>query len=436
MKLSIQKWLKQKFIKDIVKNSGILLTGSFGGSLIGLASFAIIIQYLGSTIYGQFVIVQTYMETFNQLFNFQCWQALITFGAQALEKKDITNFKQHLKIGVLFDITSAILGTLVALFLLQTAGIYFNWSDDQIFFTKLYSLLILFNIKGTPIGILRLLKKFKYISAHRLGIAVLKLITVIILKLLKVTPNTFIYTLIVLVLIEQLTLITIALIVLNKYHYLDFFKTKIGEWKNFVKFALWTNIESTINLPKNHFDKFLISKYLSYEAVSAFKIFKQFTQIIRKVTGAVYHSIFPDLSRKIAVGERKGAIKEGVKIGIILLVIGLPFYIIFVITSKWFVGPVFGYEFEKYYLLLVFYVGYNFSTVLFTSLEPLIISLGLVKHKVYINILSNAAFIGIILYIKDSRGLLGFVIADIIQLIILIVLKLILIIKKELRSEK
>ncbi|MGL1890174.1 MAG: oligosaccharide flippase family protein [Spirochaetaceae bacterium] len=435
MKIPIKKWLNQSFIRRIIKNSGTLLTGSFGGSLLGLISFALIIRILGSNLYGQFVIMETYMQSFNQLFNFQCWQALISFGSEALEKKDITKFKELIKTGLMFDVLSAILGTVVALLLTEISGAYLNWTADQIFLTRIFSLLILFNITGTPIGVLRLLKKFKYISAHKIIVAVIKLIAVTIAWLLHIESRPFIILLMILLLVDQLTIIIISIIVLKQNNLLDFWKSKIGDWKPFVKFALWTNIESTINLPKKKLDKIFISKFLSYEAVSTFALFGKFNQILTKITSSIYYAVFPELSQKIAKGERKSAIKEGFKIGIILLAIGLPFFLIFAISIKWLLGPIFGYEFEKYYLLLIFYVGYNYLSVLFTALDPLIISLGYVKNKVSINIISNVAFLAVIFSLHGKWGLMGFLLADILQRVIVYYMKIRIIRKKEYKKE-
>lgn len=430
-KITLKKWLNQNFIKRIIKNSGTLLTGSFGGSLLGLVSFAIIIRSLGDNMHGQYVVMETYMQTFNQLFNFQCWQALITFGSKAIEDRDTDRFKELIKTGFLFDILSALLGAVVAILLTDISGKYLNWTSEQVYLTRFFCLLILFNITGTPIGVLRLLKRFKYIATHRIIVAIIKLVAVTIAWLLKVPSEQFIILLILLLLVDQLIIIFIALVVLKNNNLLDFWKSDIKEWKEFVKFALWTNIESTINIPKKKLDKIFISKFLSYEAVSTFAVFGRFNQILVKITNSIYYAVFPELSQKIAKGERKGAVKEGLKVGIILLVIGLPFYVIFAISMKWLLGPIFGNEYEKYYLLLVVYVGYNYLSVLFTALDPLIISLGFVKNKVSINIISNIAYLLVIFSLQGRLELLGFILADIIQRVIVYFMKIRIIQKRE-----
>lgn len=432
MEIPIKKWLNQKFIRRIIKNSGTLLTGSFGSSMLGLISFAVIIRNLGAYQYGQFVVLQTYMQSFDQLFNFQCWQALITFGSEALENNDNKRFKELIKTGLLFDIFSALLGTIVAVLLASIVGIYLEWNQEQVLLARIFSFLILFNITGTPIGILRLLKKFKYISGHKIIVAVIKLISVTVAWMLNISAQYFTYLLIILLLVDQLIIIFISIYVLYKNDLLDFWKHNIGDWRAFVKFALWTNIESTINLPKKKLNSIFIAKFLSYEAVSTFKLFSQFNLILTKITNSIYYAVFPELSNKIARGERKGAIKEGAKVGILLLAVGFPVFVVFSIVIKWALGPIFGHEFEKYYWMLIFYVGYNYVSVLFTALDPLIISLGFVKNKVSINIISNVAFLAVIFYLQGKYGLMGFLIADILQRIIVYTMKINIIRKKEL----
>ena len=433
MKINIFRWIKQSFFKKILKNTTTLLTGSFISSTLGLVSFTIILRSLGPDLYGQFVIMQTYMELFDQLFNFQCWHAMIKFGSDAIVENNYRKIKRIIKLGSAFDLFSAFLGMASAVLLVFIVGDYLAWTDRQIEFARLFSFLIILNITGSPIGILRLYRKFKYLSFHRILNGILKLIVVSVFSAIGFNGYEFFYVLFFIQLIDQSSLIVIALIVLKRLKLLSFYKEKITEWKEFVTFAAWTNLDSTLNIPVKKLDKIFISKFLSYEAVAAYKLFNQLSFIIRKIVNSIYYSIFPELSELVAKGEVKKALKEGVKIGILVVAIGVPFYLIFVVLSYWFTGPVFGVEYIKYWPLMILYVGYNLLFVLFISIDPIFISLGHVRYRFFITIVANVVYLILIYLIQDKMGLFGFILAEIIQNVFLYGLKISSLYKKEIR---
>ena len=190
------------------------------------------------------------MEMFDQLFNFQCWQAMIKFGSEAVVNNNKKELKKIIKIGWTFDISSAFLGAVSGVAFSSLAGKIFQWDSQQVLFSQIFSLLILLNITGSPIGILRLFRKFKYIAFHRIANGIFKLIVVtIVYFVFKISGIQFFYILLLVQLVDQLSLIIISIVVLTKMGLMDFYKEKKLNWKGFVKFAFWTNIESTINIP-------------------------------------------------------------------------------------------------------------------------------------------------------------------------------------------
>jgi len=428
-------WLKQTFFKDLIKNTSTILSGSMLGSLFGLVSFTLTIKLMGSYYYGIFVIIQTYVEIFNMFFNFQCWHALIKFGSKAVINKDKELLKSYIKLGFIFDFLSALLGAFFSFVFAGIIGEYLNWEPVHILLARIYTFSILFNITGTPRGILRLLGKFKHLASYRVIGSFVKLILVGLSYILKLRFFPFSIVLISVEIIDYSILIIFAIIVMKRNNLNGWIKSKIVDTKEFIIFGIWTNLESTISLPVNKFDKIFISKFLSYEAVSAYKIFTQFASIIRKILNSIYSSLYPELAKKIADGKKRESLEVSIKLGIIILVLGLPLYLVFVGTVHFWLGPIFGQEFSKYLYLLILFIGYKYLYASFVSVDLLILSFGYVKFKMVINVIAVIAYMIVILSVGPYWGLFGFIIAEIMQESIRIFSKIALINRAQFKSD-
>ena len=78
----------QGFWARLFRNAATALIGTSGAQAIGLVTLAILVQSLGVTQYAYFVLGQQYMTIVDALVNFQSWQAVIKFGADAKTKGD------------------------------------------------------------------------------------------------------------------------------------------------------------------------------------------------------------------------------------------------------------------------------------------------------------------------------------------------------------
>lgn len=432
----ISSWFKQDFFRKLIKNSSTLLTGSIGGSLIGLVSFTLTLRAMGSHWYGVFVVIQTYVQIFDTIFNFQCWQAMVKFGSKTLEDNDYKGLKEFIKIGTIFDVSSAFLGALAGFILIPVIGQYLDWNETQILIGRIYSCVIVFHITGTPIGVLRLLGKFKYIATHRVVGSFIKMILVVTAYFIQLDFFPFAIVLIVAEAIDNTLLVTIAYRTMNKNNLSGWYKASTVKWKEFFKFGFWTNIESTLNIPVLRIDKLLIARYLSYEMVSFYKILGQFRLIIKKVLNSMYYSVFPEFARMVAKGKKVRAFKDSVKLGIIILGVGLPLCLIAIFTSSLWFPPIFGIEFESYMYIFYIYLLYRLFVSVFVTVDPLFVSLGYVKYKFFITVFINLLYLGLAFYLGLKFGLLGFVLADLIQNFTGIFIKIFLIYKKNSNKEK
>ena len=120
--------IKSKVMNNnIIKNTIIMFSGQTVASAIGFINTFLVLKAIGLEGNGIIAIAANYAGMFNGLFNFQSYNAMIKFGADALEKNDMPQFKKYLKQAVLQDVLTAILAFIVGYMCIDYVSDFFNW---------------------------------------------------------------------------------------------------------------------------------------------------------------------------------------------------------------------------------------------------------------------------------------------------------------------
>ncbi|MFW6015711.1 MAG: lipopolysaccharide biosynthesis protein [bacterium] len=405
----IYKWIKEESFKKLIKNTVTLLIGDTGASIINMISIMLILKIIGAEGYGIMVLIQTYALTIDKLLNFQSWQAFIKYGAMALEEKDHNGFKKLIKQGTILDISTAILGTLVAILIVGIVGSYFNWNNSMILYSKLYSVVILFHFSGVPIGILRIYNKFKYFSIQKLAVSLVKLVGIIFAYFFKLDFYAILLINLITDIIGHILLIVIAYTVLHKNGISKWWNQRVKIKNNFFYFALWTNLSSTLTIPSKQLDVFIVSSVLSVEMVGIYKGFKQIASMVGRLVNPIYQSIYPELAAIIAKNDSRSAIKIAIKTSIIISIVIIPLIAISGLSSPLWLEILFGEAFAQnwfYFFVFLVYVGLDTLTA---PIHPLFNALGYVKQKFFIMGLGNIVYLFLAWVLGTKFGLIGII---------------------------
>ena len=159
-----EKTAHRRYIASI----GHLLGGNVAASLLAIIAVAATARALGTTSYGQLVMIYSFMQVVERVVSFQSWQPIIKYGAKSWDTRGHEDIAVLLKLGFAMDVGAAITAFLVALIASVVARYLFGWSDLIFLITLGYSAVLLFNISGTPTAILRLSGRFRTIAYYRL----------------------------------------------------------------------------------------------------------------------------------------------------------------------------------------------------------------------------------------------------------------------------
>jgi hypothetical protein len=145
-------WFRDRLFRQLFKNVGVLVSGDAVSSLFGLGYLALTTRALGARQFGVLVLVQTFAALVDRLVNFQSWQGLIKYGAEALEQKRHDDFKGMIKLGTALDAAGAALGAIVGISVGYGCGHWFGWDQETRHMAVAYSSVILCSLSGTPLG--------------------------------------------------------------------------------------------------------------------------------------------------------------------------------------------------------------------------------------------------------------------------------------------
>lgn len=401
-------------IRKIAKNAVILASGSAGASAIGLISFALIGRILDPELFGVLALAQAYAMIVDRLVNFQSWQALIKFGSVEMESADKGRFRKLLQFGLLLDVGSALLACLIAVSMPWLIGSWLGWTPEKTEVASVFSLIIVFNIEGTPTAILRLYDKFSVFAKKDLITAILKLILVIVGYFLK-----FDFWYFVLVTMGSLVFgysyLIIASFKLLKSQKISLF-TQIGSvrlreinsmFSGIGSFVLTTNLHSSVRLSTLRLDTIIVDYVLGSASTGLYQVSKQFTKIFTQVSQPLYKSIYPELSRlwqKQQLASFKNTINKFMLLG---LGFGLFVWTVFFFFGDFFIAITVGPEYADSFGVTLWYMAGIVISVASFPLTPALLSMGDHKASFSVLVVATVVYFLLIFPLLKHQGLLG-----------------------------
>jgi len=404
-------WLRDDVFRKMIKNTGILLSSSVLSSLLRVLSMIVAARILGPKDFGILILIQTYVGLIDRLVNFQCWQAVIKFGSNALEQKNIDYFKTVLKCTILLEIGTAFLGAFLAFAGAHWVGTFYQWDASIVQMIMIYSCVILFNITGSSIGILRLFDKFKLLAWQRVLSASFKLIGILyaafngfgILGFMVIWMSTTI--------VEYLLHIYFALSVLRekgigKIANADLENMK-GEKKKLFRFVLFTNLNSSVRLISKEFDIMVVGSILGAAAAGLYKIAKQFSFILSRLIDPLYESIYPELAKLWSANNIKKFTQLIFRSSMLSGALAIGTWVFVILFGKYIIAFTVGGNFAETYQVLVFYMLSVVIAVAGLPLQPAMLAMGKPQMTFLVNIIATVLYLVILFPLTRNIGLVG-----------------------------
>ncbi|MCK5909118.1 MAG: lipopolysaccharide biosynthesis protein, partial [Caulobacter sp.] len=153
-------------IKRVLANAGHLLSGRVVNAVVGLAYIALTARSLGKETMGVLVIINAFAQFLGEVAHFESWQTVLTYGTDPLLKKERTKFQQVLRLSLMLDLISSIIGVSLGVLGAWLFWKELRWPDGMSGYGALYALSIGVMTSATGVGLLRLFDRFRFLAAE------------------------------------------------------------------------------------------------------------------------------------------------------------------------------------------------------------------------------------------------------------------------------
>lgn len=397
--------------RRILGNAGTLFSGNVGAHLVGLVATVIAGRSLGAETFGTLALIQTYVLSVDMLVNFQSWQALITFGAEALERNDREEFKALVKMTTLLDIATAIAGCALAI---ACAGLYSRlqgWDSHITRLAMLYSLVILVHLSGAPTAVLRLFDRFRLLAVQMIAISFIRVVGVLIAVAFDAGLTTFVGVWIAAEATGYLVLLALGWRELARQGYRGVLRAPTAEARRrhpgLLSFVISTNLSLSLRQGVREADTMVVGATLGDAAAGVYKIAKQFAGILGKVADPLYQAVFPELARLWSAGRivafRALIVKATVftSAGSALALLG------FMALGELFIRLTVGDEYVSGHGVMVAYMLGTVIAVAGFALSPAMLAMGRPRPGLVATFVSTIVYFPLLFWLIHIQGLIG-----------------------------
>jgi O-antigen/teichoic acid export membrane protein len=414
-----QGWYRDELLRRLVKNAGYLVSGNMVAAGLGLVALALSARSLGPEMLGLLALIEAYAALVDRLIRLEPWQALIKYGADALERDGHDDFRSLLKLGVLIDVGGAVFSAAVAASAVFVIGPWIGWSDQTISMAGIFSLVLVCHLSATPTAVLRLCDRFAVFAGLEIALAAVRVAACAIAFALDAGLWTFVLLAMAMHLGRHATLVVMAWRELRRQGYGDFLKGHAnGVGRRFPGiwgFILSLKASVLIRRSTGDLDVLLIGAFLDTGAVGLYHVAKRFGDATLKVGVPIQQAVFPDTARLWARREVRRLRQAVAQVDLLTgglaacVLAGVALNTDLVLRLS--VGP----EYAEAGILVVLQLVATTTALFGTALRPVLLSMGLQILLLKIVIASTFAFYVTLGMSLPMLGVVGASLAHIVQ---------------------
>lgn len=416
------KKLRYLFTDKLIVNFLHIFGGDAFASLLSIFSISFITKSIGIEKYGFIVLIQGIISLIDGVFNFQSWQGVIKFFPKVRDNEK--RLKSLIKFSYILDFSTALLALLIILLFSSWISKFYNFNSGERYLLIIFSSYIIFNIQGTPIGILRSYDRFDYLRDQRIIVALFNFLLLGIGFFFKFKLSYFLGV--------YLTTNILSALLLNYFATRELKTRKIsGIWqekflfdKEFFKFTCLTNINSSLDIPIQYFDNLLVGKMLSLEQLGVYKICKTIAVVLDKVGTPLYQTLYPYFCEKIVEKKYAEVFRRGIKISSLLLITCIVIIIGMNIIGFEILSKFFSQSLNDYRLEINLYLIMKSLATVFIVIHPLFLAMGYIKIETKIIFIANTLYLFILFLLIKKYALIGVIFAYGVQVFLILFMKL------------
>lgn len=304
-----------------------LLTGGLAGAVIAIPTLVLTARALGGEAYGMLAMIVSYIAFIKRFADFQIWQPIIRYGAALDPEADRSRYLALLKYGLAVDLAASLAGWLIgvsgALVALELLGL-----DARAFQGMLiYASVLLFNISGIPIAVLRMGGRIRALAYSQLLVGVTKLALCAVAFSLHAGLLAFLTIWALAEILGVLLMLGLACRELSRRGLNRLDQGKLSDaralFPGIVGFSFSANISSSLWASIQQLDTLLVGYFVDTASAGLYFFAKRIARLAQQLAQHVQTVVYPDLARLWANNDHSAFQRVIVQTEVLLATSGL-----------------------------------------------------------------------------------------------------------------
>lgn len=400
-----------------LRNAGILLLGRGLQGVFSVAYLALAARDLGVTHFGMLVLLHTLVLSTAQFCRFQSWQAIMKFGAEALEAGDHSFFRRTVAFAFRLDLASALVALLLLCGGMPWLVNLLRLSIETDATARAYATLVFIAVIGSgPIGVLRLFDRHDLVSLQSAVEPTVRLFGVLACYHFDGDFSDYLFVWFLATAIGQSVSVVLAVRLLRARGLVPDLRTMAGRAESMPggtwRFVCGTNVNGTLNISSTQVGVLLCGWLLGPAGAGYYRIASQFADVLVKSSSKLLvPAIYTDMVELTARNEpalRRQVVQRSIYV---VGIVGSLVLISFVFAGKFLITVLVGQEFEPSYTPMLWLSVAGIVILLGFPFEPLLVASGRLRAVVCTRVAALAAYASAFYLLASSLGVVGAAVA-------------------------
>lgn len=397
-------------LKRVLANAGHLLSGRVVNAVVGLAYIALTARSLGKEAMGVLVIINAFAQFLGEVAHFESWQTVLTYGTDPLLRKDRTKFQQVLRLSLMLDLISSIIGVALGVLGAWLLWKELRWPEGVNGYGALYALSIGVMTSATGVGLLRLFDRFRFLAAEQAVSSFVRMIGCAICALTHAPIQYFLLAWAAGTFASFFYIAGIAIWDLRKRGLLEGFtllgptsRDLPGVWR----FALSTNFSGTLEVGFTHVLTMAVGALLGPAQAALWRIGKQVADGMAKPARLMVPALYPELAKMRASGGQQAMTKLAVQIALIGGAAAGVLLLVSLVAGRWILTTVMGESYGAAAGVMNWQVAAAAIGVMTLPLEPMLVSMRAAGAALAVRLVVVVVYLAALVPLINAFGLTG-----------------------------
>lgn len=397
-------------IKRVLANAGHLLSGRVVNAVVGLAYIALTARSLGKETMGVLVIINAFAQFLGEVAHFESWQTVLTYGTDPLLKNERTKFQQVLRLSLMLDLISSIIGISLGVVGAWLFWQELRWPEGMSGYGALYALSIGVMTSATGVGLLRLFDRFRFLAAEQAVSSFVRMIGCAICAVTHAPIQYFLLAWAAGTFASFFYIAGIAIWDLKKRGLLDGFSLfgptsqgLPGVWR----FALSTNFSGTLEVGFTHVLTMAVGALLGPTQAAFWRIGKQVADGMAKPARLMVPALYPELAKMRASGGQQAMTKLAIQIALIGGAAAGVLLALSLLAGRWILETVMGQAYGAAAGVMNWQVAAAAIGVMTLPLEPMLVSMRAAGAALMVRLVVVICYFAALVPLIQRFGLTG-----------------------------